>query len=183
MEFLYGLDTTVFFFVNHLGHNIVSDGAAKFLSGVGTAGIIWFVFGVVLFLLEEKKDHWFVLQLFVSAGAAGLVTSVLKHVVARYRPSPEMGAIIVSAARDLYSFPSGHATLAFAGAVVLSAKEPRFQWFFYTLAFLIAFSRIYLGVHYPLDVVAGGILGFGIGRLTETVLVQVIRPTSHRLVS
>ena len=173
----------MFLFVNNLPHVALSDQTAKFLSGVGTAGIIWFVFGVVLFLLEEKKDHWFVLQLFVSAGAAGLVTSVLKHVVARYRPSPEMGAIIVSAARDLYSFPSGHATLAFAGAVVLSAKEPRFQWFFYTLAFLIAFSRIYLGVHYPLDVVAGGILGFGIGRLTETVLVQVIRPTSHRLVS
>ena len=58
-----------------------------------------------------------------------------------------------------FSFPSGHATVAFACATVLALALPRLRWPLFALAALIAFSRVYVGVHYPGDVLAGALLG------------------------
>jgi len=55
-------------------------------------------------------------------------------------------------------------------AVVLSHKEPKWKWVFFALAILISFSRIYLGKHYPLDVIAGGVLGWIIGKVSLRLL-------------
>ena len=61
------------------------------------------------------------------------------------------------------SVPAGHAATAFAGAVVLTALAPRFWALFFGLAVAIGFSRIYDGVHYPTDVLAGALLGAAVG--------------------
>ena len=61
-----------------------------------------------------------------------------------------------------HSFPSGHATVAFACATVLALAVPRLRVPFFVLAALIAFSRVYVGVHYPFDVLAGAVLGVGL---------------------
>lgn len=149
------MDQQLFLFISQLPHNQFFDGLAQFLSGVGKAGIIWFVLGVVLFLREEKKHHKFFIPI-VGAGFLSwiLVDFILKPLVARPRPTD----ILTD-----FSFPSGHATIAFAMAVVLSKIEPRWEWWLYSLAVAISFTRIYLGVHYPLDVLAGVLLGSGIG--------------------
>jgi undecaprenyl-diphosphatase len=68
------------------------------------------------------------------------------------------------------SFPSGHAATSFAGATMLSAFAPRYRWVFFTLATLIAFSRIYVGVHWPIDVVAGAVLGAALATAALTSL-------------
>jgi undecaprenyl-diphosphatase len=57
------------------------------------------------------------------------------------------------------SFPSGHAATSFAAATMLSFAFPRFAPFLYVLAAAVAFSRVYVGVHYPLDVIGGAFLG------------------------
>jgi undecaprenyl-diphosphatase len=61
------------------------------------------------------------------------------------------------------SFPSGHAATSFAGATMLAAYAPRLAPLLYLLAAAIAFSRVYVGVHYPLDVLAGAALGTAVG--------------------
>lgn len=156
MDALYRFDTELFTLINHLPHTNITDTLALAISGVGTAGIIWFILATILFFKEEKKDHWFFAPLVAAGGISWLlVEQILKPWVARSRPGLEAG----------FSFPSGHATIAFAMAVILSHKEPRFGWLFYTLAVLIALSRVYLGVHYPLDVFFGALLGWGIGRI------------------
>lgn len=167
MEFLLSLDQQLFILLNHLPHTSWTDMIALAISGVGTAGIIWFILAIILFLKEQKKDHWFFAPILTAGGTSWLlIEKIIKPFIARPRPTIEMGTIILGNNLADYSFPSGHATIAFAMAVVLSRKEPKWKWTFYTLAVLISLSRIYLGVHYPLDVLGGGALGWGIGSIT-----------------
>ena len=142
----------------------MSDGLAKFFSFIGSAGFVWFVIGVLLFLKEEKKHHLFFAPIVAAGGLSYVIVEwVIKPLVGRIRPTVDMGAILVGSAKTDFSFPSGHATIAFAMAGVLSAYEPKFRGWFYGLAICIAVSRIILGVHYPLDVIGGMLLGWGIG--------------------
>jgi len=167
MEQLLALDQQLFLLINHLPHLAVSNTVALAISGVGTAGIIWFTIAILLFLREEKKDHWFFLPCILAGGTSWTIVELfLKPLIARARPNEIIGAIVVGSGGDGYSFPSGHATIAFAMAVVLSHKEPKWKWVFFALAILISFSRIYLGKHYPLDVLGGGVLGWSIGMIT-----------------
>lgn len=170
MDTIFYLDQHVFFAINHLPHPPLLDGLALFFSGIGTAGVVWFLLGLVLFIREKKKDHWFFLPL-VSAGIASWVAveALLKPLAARSRPGLELGAIVVGSSIG-FSFPSGHATTAWAMAVILARKEPRWKVWLYGLAALISFSRIYLGVHYPLDVIAGAALGWTLGTTTHRLL-------------
>lgn len=164
MNTLLALDQQLFLWINHLPHERLFNLFGQFLSGIGMLGIIWFILGAWLFFKEEKKDRGFWLPILFAGSGSWLVTeAILKPLVNRLRPAVEMGAIIIgSPARDA-SFPSGHATIAFAMAAVMSKKEPRWRWGFYLLAVAISLSRIYVGKHYPLDVVGGAIIGWIIG--------------------
>lgn len=167
MNYFFFLDQQLFLILNHLPHNEVLNFLGLALSGVGTLGIIWFVLGIILFLREERKDHWFFAPLVLTGlGTLVFADGILKPLVARLRPTVEMGAIILGNGSTDFSFPSGHATMSFAAAVVLSREEPRWKWLFYLLAIAISFSRIYIGKHYPADVLAGAILGIIIGWLS-----------------
>jgi len=159
------MDQRLFLFINHLPHTALTDLFAKILSGVGTAGIIWFVLAIIFFLKEEKKDHWFFVPVILAGiGSWVLVEKIIKPLIGRARPTVEMGAMILGNNGDSFSFPSGHATIAWAMAVVLSHKEPKLRWVLYVLAFFISLSRIYVGKHYPSDIIVGGLVGWGIGR-------------------
>jgi len=146
-------DKSLFLFINHLPHNVLFDGIFLSLSAIGSLGAIWVILGLTFFFLEKKKDYHFFLTLFFSLVATFfLVDGFLKPLFAR--PRPDMAIM------DSFSFPSGHAAAAFAAASILSFKKKKWRPFFYLLAILISFSRIYLGEHYPLDVVGGGIVGY-----------------------
>lgn len=167
MQTLLAFDQSLFLFLNRLPHGWLANALGLLLSGVGTAGIIWFILSIVLFIREEKKNHWFFLPVFLAgAGSWIIAEKLLKPWVNRPRPTAEIGAIILGTNGHDASFPSGHATIAFAMAVVLSHIEPKWKWIFYLLALGISFSRIYLGKHFPLDVVVGGLLGWGIGYIS-----------------
>jgi len=158
------IDTTVFYTINHLPHGWLGDGFFGMLSGLGDSGFIWFVIGIWLIIREEKRDKHFFLPLAITGILSWFFSEVLvKSIVARIRPSNILEGVISVGFPNGYSFPSSHATLAFALAVVLTYKKPRFKKFFFSLAILIGFSRIYLGYHFPGDVLAGAVLGTGIG--------------------
>jgi undecaprenyl-diphosphatase len=95
---------------------------------------------------------------------AGLLSEVIKRIADRPRPLRLLfDARVVGDPRWTHSFPSGHTAVAFAAAFVWGAYLPRARWALYGLATLVAFSRVYLGVHFPLDVVYGAFLGALIG--------------------
>jgi len=99
-----------------------------------------------------------------AAALASILAALLKEVFDRLRPAladPGISALVPTP--DSPSFPSGHAATAFAGAAVVGVFYPRLRWPAYGLAALVALSRVYLGVHFWLDIVAGAALGLAIG--------------------
>lgn len=100
-----------------------------------------------------------------AVAGAGLVEQVIKNVTCRARPSaPEAGAFFTNfpcfPAKYAYaSFPSGHATTAFAAAVFLALWYPRGAPIFLALALLVGLSRVLLGSHFPVDVWVGALIG------------------------
>lgn len=95
--------------------------------------------------------------------AASAVNYVLKDLVGRDRPPAAIGFDPLVGVPGSPSFPSGHAMTAFAAAAAVAVLAPRLRWPVLALAALIGFSRVYLGVHFWLDVLVGGALGLAIG--------------------
>jgi len=133
------------------------------LSKVGYFGTIWIVLSAAISLVTRRNISFPVLLTAGSVWTADLLTLAIKAGVERQRPSltvpqadPLMGA-------GGWSFPSGHAATAFAGAVSLTYLWRRGAPLFFLLAAAIAFSRVYVGVHYPGDVLAGAALGTVVG--------------------
>ena len=133
------------------------------LSVVGYYGAIWILLAAITALATQRSPAFPVLLTAASVWTADLAVLVLKPAFERPRPSltvpqadPLMGA-------GGYSMPSGHAATAFAGAVALTYMWKRAAPLFFLLATAIAFSRVYVGVHYPGDVLAGAALGAAVG--------------------
>jgi len=131
------------------------------LSIIGSATAVWLAIAVALTLVRKDAAPF----LFVAATAltTSLVVSALKNATDRERPpavvlDPEPLLEVPTSS----SFPSGHAASSFAGALVLARFAPRLVVPLFVLAALIAFSRVYIGVHYPLDVLAGAAVGLAI---------------------
>jgi undecaprenyl-diphosphatase len=128
------------------------------LSYAGRLGLLWIVIALVLCAVYRR---WGVFALTVIAVALSDWSATgLKALIDRPRPPvryPEPKTL-VPVPHDA-SFPSGHAATSFAAATMLSFAFPRLAPFLYVLAAAVAFSRVYVGVHYPLDVIAGAALG------------------------
>jgi membrane-associated phospholipid phosphatase len=112
----------------------------------------------------------------IAAATAGIAVTIVKETVDRARPGvAEPGVDPVGAIPDSASFPSGHSATAFATAVAVGLVYPRLRWPLLALAALVALSRVYLGMHYGTDVVAGTALGVAIGLATGWVVLRVAR--------
>ena len=109
----------------------------------------------------------------LAVAAADAIAGLLKAVVGERRPSGH-GLVAIP---HSHSFPSGHTATAFAGATVLSALVPRAAPAFYVLAAAIGYSRLYVGVHWPLDVLGGAVVGV----VTALLLLAAARRRSGRL--
>jgi undecaprenyl-diphosphatase len=131
------------------------------ISAVGRGGLVWLMVGSVLVATRRMRPLNFV-QLALSILLASTVSNhLLKPAFNRERPyvsSPNVE--IIGARPDDASFPSGHAANAFAGMTVLLQAVPAGRLLWWPLALTIAYSRVYLGVHYPLDVIGGAVVGW-----------------------
>lgn len=145
----------------HLIKNVFLDYTLGAVTHFGSVVIVLIIM-TSLFLWEERKREW-IPVLWTSFLVSSVLCLILKAIIARPRPEDIAAAqLIISTA---YSFPSLHATASFTAIPILDLEFPRFKWFWVLFAFIVAFSRIYLNVHYLSDVVAGALLGFIIGHL------------------
>lgn len=159
------LDSQIFIFLNHLPHNLFLDTLFGFITFVGYLGGIWIVISLLLYF-KNKKKYEKLLKLIFLIDILSLIIGewFLKNIIARPRPKIDLpGAIVPFDFYHSFSFPSGHAVMSFAAAFVLGRVHKKSKWLYYSLAMLISFSRIYLGKHYPSDVLVGAVIGLLIG--------------------
>jgi undecaprenyl-diphosphatase len=128
------------------------------LSRIGTDGLVFVAVGLVLAVLWRRP--WFLLLLVTADLAANGLSYLLRQWIGRDRPPlvyPEPRPLVHTPHSG--AFPSGHSSVAFACATVIAWASPKLAVPAFVLAAAIAFSRVYVGVHWPLDVLGGAALG------------------------
>lgn len=135
------------------------DAVMPVITRFGDGGIFWIALAAVLLIIPKTRKIGLSMGLALLTGF--LVGNVfLKNVVARVRPYDVKGGVeLLIAAPTDWSFPSGHTLACFEGAVSITLRKRAWGVPALVLAALVAFSRLYLYVHYPTDVLAGAILG------------------------
>lgn len=135
------------------------------ITALGNSGFLWFAAALALLCTKKYRRQGLVLLAGLALGV--LVGNVcLKNLIARPRPCwLEPGVPLLIPVPQDYSFPSGHTMAAVIGAVILTGTDRRFGLAAIPLAVLIAFSRLYLYVHFPSDVLGAAAIGLLIGLL------------------
>lgn len=153
--------------------NPIMDLLVPAITTLGNSGLIWIILAGILILMPKYRKVG-------AAVMAGLVLEVvccnlvLKPLVARIRPCDVNTAVQLLIPRpDDFSFPSGHTGASFAAVSVLYTSRNKLWIPSLILAVLIAFSRLYLYVHYPSDILAGVVIGIMAGGIS-TKLVDIV---------
>lgn len=159
-------NTALFYAINDGMDNSVFNFIMPILTNFGNL-IAWSLVCVLIFIFGgqygKKVAIIGLLALFLSSAAI----LALKYIVAEPRPFLVLSHVHLLTTENDYSFPSGHATASFAGAVAIGKKYSfiikgkTYKLIYPLLAFaaIIGFSRVYVGVHYPLDVIFGAVIG------------------------
>lgn len=166
---LSALDNSFFYFINRGCSNHFLNVIMPFITELGGWKVLLVTVGI-LFFSRKKEVKTLGILLFTGLIASYAVVFILKIWFARPRPFlllPDVNLLI----RDRgFSFPSGHAANAFMAATLLFTYSKKL-YYLYIAAIGVVFSRIYLGVHFPSDVIAGAllgiILGYGIRRISQ----------------
>jgi membrane-associated phospholipid phosphatase len=155
------LDLAVYRRVRALAHRPERVRWVRRYSRLGEHSAVWLVVGLGgLGADRRRRERW--LRATICVASAYLVSTSIKHAVGRRRPLIEDLPHLMATPTGL-SFPSSHSTSSFAAARAFGGLLPAGP--LYGAAGAMAFSRLYLGVHYPSDVAAGAALGLVIGSL------------------
>ena len=160
----------------------LADAAMQIFSALGDKGMIWIAVALILIAIPKTRRAGITV-------AAALVIEViccnliLKPFVGRLRPcvvDPTVD-LLITRPND-FSFPSGHTGASFAATAALFAQKNRLWIPSLIISILIGFSRLYLYVHYPSDVIAGAFLGSMLGLLASALLDHIYHKKEGRVV-
>ncbi len=172
MTFFDALDARIFLLLNLPPHPRWMDRAGRAVSIYTNGGWIW-AFGVLAArLLHIPKSGAALRDLLCTLIVANLVVEQrMKARFRRQRPFiPVLRAVVVGKKPGTWSFPSGHTANAFGAAWILSRVWPQGAPVFLTLASLVGLSRIYVGVHYPSDVLFGAAAGISLAESCRRII-------------
>jgi len=186
MDYLLTLDRAVFLWINNQWANPYLDIFFPIITWLGNG---WILFSMVAIFFALKRpaylyQHlpWLVAVMLLS----GLCIFALKKMIPRPRPLSDFAPLIEAGKVHIYvlgqqlwyrSFPSGHAQTAFAAGVYLSLLLPRWTPLFLSVAIGVGLSRIYMGAHFPLDVIVGGLVGTALALGSWLVRKKLLKPS------
>lgn len=158
MESFQDIEFDILFYLQSL-HNPILDKIMVNITTLGNLGAIWFIISIILMIIKRYRRYG--VLLFVTLVLTGCMGSfVIKPLVARARPCDVFRDVdILIRHPGGFSFPSGHTYLSFAAATVIYFINKKLGILAFVFAAIIAFSRMYLFVHFPSDVVVGALLG------------------------
>lgn len=168
-------DFTVLWWIQAHLRTSFGDAVMPFITHLGSAGIFWIAFAFLLLLFPKYRKAGFDMLLGMLIGLI-VGNLILKNLVARGRPcwiNTDLPAMLIAIPED-YSFPSGHTLSSTIAALVLLRRDKRPGIPAAVLAALIAFSRMYLFVHFPTDILGGFLLGLPIGAYTPGMTQRVL---------
>lgn len=150
-----------------------------FITSLGNGGLIWIVAALFLIFQNKnmlKREGFTIAVALIIFSVLGLL--ILKPIIARPRPFIAQGVDILIKEPMGFSFPSGHTGSSFAAAFVIYFYNKKIGLLALILATLIAFSRMYLFVHYPSDIVGGLILGIISSRIAIKITNEISKKKS-----
>ena len=175
------LNCFLFHLVNKVWTSPALDPCMIFLGSINDYGVIWLVLLGVLAALSGKTGRWAALTGLAGLAAGLACSEVVKSIVMQPRPFVSLPDVrLLVSPSSSYSFPSVNATYAFAASsgASLTARRllgrlPAWGWGLLALAIAVSYSRVYVGVHYPGDVLGGALLGISIGWLVASIGAKV----------
>lgn len=175
-SWLESLDTGLFALINRGGQNSFFDWFMPFMTDLKNFTYVLILVGVLVLWRERKAGLVFLVFIGLTLAITDPFSSrVLKEWIGRIRPCQVLpGVRLLTECNTSYSFPSSHAVNIFAAAYFLSQPFSKLTPLIFGIAALVAYSRVYIGVHYPLDVIGGAAIGLFIAwpmrRLKDQVL-------------
>ena len=168
LETLLNLDGGFLLFLQESVRNPILDNIIIFITSLGNGGMIWIVATIVL-LIPKKTRKAGIMSAVALLGSLIINNNIVKNIVQRPRPFVTFTDLqIIIPTPSEFSFPSGHTSSSFAAAAVFYRHLPKKLGLpAVILAGLIGFSRLYVGVHYPTDVIAGVLMGILLSYLAE----------------
>ena len=168
LEALLNIDGGLLLLIQDYVRNPLLDKIMIFITTLGNGGMIW-IAATILLLIPKKTRKVGLMSAIALLGSLIINNNLIKNLVQRPRPFrtfPELQIIIPTPSE--FSFPSGHTSSSFAAAAVFYRHLPKKLGVpSVVLAGLIGFSRLYVGVHYPTDVLAGVIMGILLSYMAE----------------
>jgi undecaprenyl-diphosphatase len=178
------INTQIFFTLYNLTHHsALFDAIVTFIAGYGDVTMIGVTaISLVIFFIYDrdwKRRRWVawgreVVIIGIATTIPWFITFILKILFHAPRPFVTFTQVHPLIAETPFtSFPSGHATVFFALAMVVYLYHKRLGYIFFFCAILIALSRIIVGVHYPVDIIAGTFIGLAVAYLVHNILYNV----------
>ena len=168
LETLLNLDGGFLLFLQESVRNPILNSIVIFITSLGNGGMIWIV-ATILLLIPKKTRKIGIMSAVALLGSLIINNNIIKNLVRRPRTFVKFTDLqIIIPTPSEFSFPSGHTASSFAAASVFYRHLPKKLGITsVVLAGLIGFSRLYVGVHYPTDVIAGVIMGVLLSYMAE----------------
>ena len=185
LDFFYSIDLTIFYFFNHTLSIGFLDKFFSILTNVNNWYIAYIILLGIAFTkggIKGKIAVGLVILLIVFTDQLG--HKVIKEIFQRIRPCIALLDVLAPlGCNGTYSFPSNHALNNFAAATFFYRLFPKLKWILFVTASLIALSRVYLGLHYPSDIIGGAIIGSGFGYIFSAAALQIEKYVALRKIN